>query len=60
MTDLEQGEFVVGYARGLSNYYQDGTERMEIWISKKYERFFPNVYSEAIYLRYKHTMYYTL
>ena len=29
---------IVGYVRGLSQYYQDGTERMEMWISKDTEQ----------------------
>ena len=38
---------IIANARGLSNYYQDGTETMEIHINNKYEKFFPDVYSKA-------------
>lgn len=44
---MEKNQVIIGCARGLSQYYQDGTERMEIHINKKYENYFPNVYSKA-------------
>jgi hypothetical protein len=39
---------ISGYVRGLSQYYQDGIERMEIWFNKKYEDSFPNIFSKAV------------
>ena len=44
----ENNTEIIAYARGLSQYYQDGMERMEIHISAtKYKKFFPDVYSKA-------------
>lgn len=48
LTMSENNIVIIAYARGLSQFYQDGMERMEIHINKNYEKFFPDVYSQAI------------
>ena len=46
--DRNVNNIIWAYIRGLNSYYRDGTERLEIWINKKFENNFPNIFSQPV------------
>lgn len=42
---------IKGKVSGLSQYYSDGTERLEVWINKKYEDLLPAKDNQRVSIR---------